>query len=608
MLTRKRHLTTAAAFLLATLAPLALLADEKPASKTAVDTAVEAEAEAAAKAEASAEASAEADTAAKAAAEAEAEAEAEAAAEAAAQAAQAAQEAAAQAAQEAARAAAAKQAEIERDRSATAVALNYCRAAFHRIRKHPTKDVMVQEQTQILNNLNLSGVADREVIQLYTAVLEEIHLVYVAEKERTIFETRHRREFHQRLFANALLFGSEVATAQFVGAVRTGANSWWDYRATEFKKENDTLKVEKVRLKTVVSKSSTFLDTLWQMARKKQIPDEWLIRGTDLDRLEAAMRLPKPRQRLRVLKRMERFMTHYPPYWYYVARTQQQIGQLFAALQTYDRMNEIAVGHFRNDELLATGLANQAMIQAHLGQPTAPLTAMKALDASLGCWQANLICARVLADTGQPDRAEDAILANLDTKLERHRSLVHLLSLYYRRGDLQKIASRLNDPAVCHDLPVSVLLRCASRLDPADVPDTVNRQLVSSLQVVPRRVFGADDIVITATGGWQLGEARLVLSLDGKTSNVRPTLTKHNGQIVATFSRVAEFGNPLVATTKPPVASLTLQYADTPRVRLVLGGDQAPVTDVQNNQQRGLRITSVQFDSLHLSLVADAGR
>ncbi len=595
MLTRKRHLTTGVAFLLATLAPLAIFADEKPASKTAVDTAAK---EVAAKEAAAKEAAAK-EAAAKEAAAKEAAAKEAAAKEAAAKAA---------AAKEAARAAAAKQAEIERDRSATAVALNYCRASFHRIRKHPTKDVMVQEQEQILNNLNLSGVADREVIQLYTAVLDEIHLVQVAEKERALFEARHRREFHQRLFANAMLFGSEVATAQFVGAVRTGANSWWDYRATEAKKENDTLKVEKIRLKTVVSKSSTFLDTLWQMARKKQIPDEWLIRGTDLDRLEAAMRLPKPRQRLRVLKRMERFMTHFPPYWYYVARTQQQIGQLFAALQTYDRMNEVAVGHFRKDELLAAGLANQAMIQAHLGQPTAPLTARKALDASLGCWEANLICARILADSGQDDRAEDAILANLDTNLERHRSLVHLLSQYYRRGDLQKIAARLEDPAVCRDLPVSVLLRCASRLDPANVPDTVNRQLARSLQVMPSRAFGADDIVITATDGWQLAEARLVLSLDGKTSSVRPTLAKQNGRIVAIFARVAEFGNPLVAVTKPPVAVLTLEYADTPRVRLVLGNDQAQVADVQNSQQRGLRITSVKFDSLHLSLVADTGR
>ena len=511
-------------------------------------------------------------------------------------------------AQPAAKTPAQKQAEIERDRTATAVALNYCRASFHRIRKYPTKQVMLQEQKQILNNLNLSGVADREVILLYTAVIDEIHLVQIAEKERAAFESRHRREFQQRLFANALLFGSEVATGQFVGAVRTGANSWWDYRATEDKKESDVWKVEKIRMKTVVSKSSTFLDTLWQMARKKQIPDSWLIRGSDLDRLEVALHVKQPRQRLRVLKRMERFMTHFPPYWYYVARTQQQLGQLFAALKTYDRMTEIATGHFRNDELLAAGMANQAMIQAHLGQPTAPLTAIKALKHSSSCWEANLICARVLADSGRAALAEDAILSNLDTNLERHRSLVHLLSLYYRRGDLDKIATRLADPKVCRDLPVSVLLRCAARLDPKNVPATVNRQLAGSLKVIPRRVFGPDDIVVVAGPGWQLGEARIALALDGKTSSIRPRFSRQDTHVVATFSRVAEFGNPLSVAARPPKTTLTLEYPDTPRVRLVLGDDRPKVSTARPSGLPGLRITAIEFDTLHLSLVANAGR
>ena len=499
-----------------------------------------------------------------------------------------------------------KQAEIDRDRQATAVALNYCRASFHRIRKQPTKQVMLQEQTQILNNLNLSGIADREVIQLYTAVLDEIHSVQIAEKERLAFEARHRREFHRRLFANALLFGSEVATAQLVGAVRTGANSWWDYRAMEDQKENDIWKVEKIRMKTVVSKSSTFLDTLWQMARKKQIPDSWLIRGSDLDRLEVALRIRSPRQRLRVLKRMERFMTHYPPYWYYIGRTQQQLGQLFAAMKTYDRMTGIAAGHFRNDALLAAGIANQAMIQAHLGQPAAPLTALKALRMSSTCWEANLICARVLADTGRTAQAEEAILTNLDSSIERTRSLVHLLSLYYRTGNLDKIAKRLADPKVCRDLPVPVLLRCVARLDPGKVPATVNRQLAGSLKVMPRRQFGADDIVVVAGNGWQLNEARIGLSLNGRKITIRPKLTNRDQQVLATFVHVAEFGNPFALASKPPRTIVTLEYPDTPRVRLALGNNRPKVSGIGPENEPGLKITAIEFDTLHLSLVADA--
>jgi hypothetical protein len=77
---------------------------------------------------------------------------------------------------------------------------------------------------------------------------------------------------------------------------------------------------------------------------------------------------------------------------------------------------------------------------------------------------------------------------------------------------------------------------------------------------------------------------------------------------VATFSRVAEFGNPLSVAARPPKATLTLEYPDTPRVRLVLGDDRPKVSTARPSGLPGLRITAIEFDTLHLSLVANAGR
>src|SRR4029079_2383371 len=54
----------------------------------------------------------------------------------------------------------------------TAVALMYCRASCHRIRRCRSKRVLMEEQDKILNNLNLNQIADEEVVRLYTAVLD----------------------------------------------------------------------------------------------------------------------------------------------------------------------------------------------------------------------------------------------------------------------------------------------------------------------------------------------------------------------------------------------------------------------------------------------------
>ena len=62
----------------------------------------------------------------------------------------------------------------ETSRRNTAVTLNYCRAALHRIRRAPSKQVLLEEQQRILNNLDLNQIDDPEVISLYRSILDEI--------------------------------------------------------------------------------------------------------------------------------------------------------------------------------------------------------------------------------------------------------------------------------------------------------------------------------------------------------------------------------------------------------------------------------------------------
>ena len=271
-------------------------------------------------------------------------------------------------------------------RQQAAVALNYCRASFHRIRKYPSRRVLVEEREKILNNLNLSGIADEEVVRLYTAVLDEIGQVRIEDGERKFIQRQYRRTLGHQIFGSAVAFGAQLATSQYMAAVRTGARSWWDYRTLTWARDLDRWQIEKKRIGAVVNKSSHFLDTFWKMTRKKQIPDRWLVRNTDLDKLEAAMQEPDAQVRLRVLKRMEQFMECYPPYWYYVARTQQALGQLSSAAITYGRMQTLETGHFRKDEMLAAGLANRAMIQNYLGQADAAQTARTAIKHSTDAW------------------------------------------------------------------------------------------------------------------------------------------------------------------------------------------------------------------------------
>lgn len=496
----------------------------------------------------------------------------------------------------------------DEQRRSAAVALNYSRAALHRIRRNPSVRVLMEEQEKILNHLDLNGIADEEVLKLYSSVLDEISNVQIADRERVVLRERYTRAFQRDLGINTFEIAAQVATAQYVSAVRTGANSWWDHRNQSANHELDIWQVDKKQMTNVVDKSSQFLDVSWKMARAKKIPDRWLVRGDDLDKLEQAQKEVDPAVRLRILKRMEGFMECYPPYWYYVARTQQSLGQLFAASETYEKLVAIGDGHFRKDEMLAAGLANRSIIQAFLSQPSAAETAQRAMRFSAEAWEANLVCANVLQKSGRFEDAEDAILRNLDVNLEKRQSRAALLGLYYSSDNKVKMAMHLQDPDFVRDIPPQHLLLCAAKLGPKEVPAAVIDQLTTSLQGTPRLNIGRDDFVVAVSPSWQLQHADVSLQWDDRTFS-NPRLNAGRDSLLLSFDSIAEMGTLGGSGYDKHDVILTIKYPDSAPLKLVLKSktDEPKSHDVPNiplvtRRHPVYRVTSLEQNDFRLSL------
>jgi hypothetical protein len=439
----------------------------------------------------------------------------------------------------------------------TAVALNYCRASFHRIRRIQSKRVLIEEREKILNNLNLNGIGDEEVIKLYSAVLDEISQIDIAEREEAVIKEKYKKAVYRQLGQTTFFMAAQFATASMESMARTGVNSWLDYRDLRWTREFDQWKVEKNRIQAVVDKSSKFLDTFWKLAQKKNIPDRWLVRGNDLDNLAEAIAEENLNTRLRVLKRMEPFMECFPPYWYYLARTQQGLGKLYDAEKTYDKLADVAAGHFRKDDMLAASLANRAIIQEYLEQDGAEQSALEALSYSSAVWEANLMCAQVLERHKKIDEAEDAILRNLDVQLEVPRSATALLGLYYRQGRSKDIEKTLNNKDWLPQIPVISLVQASKKLSSGRLPPNLVDRLQQTIGVTVDRNFGADDLLLICDPIWQVNSAQVTISLpSGGGNSVNRQSTPHQqkneqrqqlatGETIIRFRGVTESGNPL---------------------------------------------------------------
>ena len=499
----------------------------------------------------------------------------------------------------------------------TAVALNYCRASFHRIRRIQSKRVLIEEKEKILNNLNLNGIGDEAVIKLYSAVLDEISQIDIAEREELAIKDKYKKAVYRQIGQTAFFMAAQFATASMESMARTGVNSWLDYRDLRWSREFDQWKVEKSRIQAVVDKSSKFLDTFWKLAQTKNIPDRWLVRGNDLDNLAKAIAEEDLDRRLRVLKRMEPFMECFPPYWYYVARTQQGLGKLYEAAKTYDKLADLAAGHFRKDDMLAASLANRAIIQEYLQQDGAERSALEALKYSSAVWEANLMCAQVLERHKLTDEAEDAILRNLDVKLEVPRSATALLGLYYRQNNAKKIAKVLNNDDWLEQLPMISLLQASKKLNGEELPPKLVSRIQQTIGVTVDRNFGADDLVLICDPIWQANQAQIAIRLPAQAkvvvSNAAATTKTAQRQLLATgetvirYRGITETGNPLQRRS----VSLTGTVAEfrygpktskLPVLKVVFG---PPVrrTDPQATWWPAASPASIQFGNTSIDLI-----
>lgn len=480
-------------------------------------------------------------------------------------------------------------------RVSTAVAMNYCSAAFYRIKKYPTPQVLKEERDKILNNLNLNEIDDEEVIRLYSGVLSEINGNELSKRERSILTDKHSQIQNEKIWSRVVEASANLATGNVVGLVNTGAGSWWDYRTLDWQRDLELWRIERSQMSGIYDKSSQFLNTFWKLGRKRQIPDNWLIREGELDRLEFAMQQPKLDARLRILKRLKDKMAYYPPCLYYLARTQQQMGQLYDATQTYKQLQELSEGHFRSDEMLAAGLANMAIIQEHLKDPNSVRTARSALQQSSEAWQVNLVCSRILSRHQKYEEAEDSVLRNLDVNLEKPQSTMGLLALYYHSNQKSKMLSRLKDPEVLALSPPPFLLQCASILDSQEIPGRLKYHLAQSIQARPElNYYGPDDLVITVNNQWQLERAKVMVAV-GEQRLRSPSVQNVNQNLVVRYKQAMEWGSPMRGNVQVSPVTMVLQYPDMPRLTLKMAPAQTQPQETIANKRFQLVVPKNQL-------------
>ena len=132
-------------------------------------------------------------------------------------------------------------------------------------------------------------------------------------------------------------------------------------------------------------------------------------------------------------------------YWYYVARTQQQLAKTAEAVQTFQRLTEMATatstGPYACQQHGQHGIDSGKSARSRGTPPQQPAR----LCIRLCNWESNLVCAWVLADTRSTVTRKIRISRTSMSSLKWEQSTVALVSLYYHSADKAKLKSLLDD-------------------------------------------------------------------------------------------------------------------------------------------------------------------
>ena len=269
--------------------------------------------------------------------------------------------------------------------------------------------------------------------------------------------------------------------------------------------------------------------------------------------------------------------------------------------------------------MLASSMANLALIQESQHDPEAPRTAARAFNYSTRNWESNLVCAWVLGRHAEYRDAEDLILCNMDEQLETEQSTVALVSLYFHSAEKAKLQALLDDEQIVRRIPIPGLLLCARLLGPEELPARASAYLASTLTAVPRMSGRMNAISVAAARGWKLNDAETTITDGSRTFQYAGHRAVEDGlELSYTPSLNSRTDGDLGKTLR-----MTLQYPATPAIRVVLSQDEQDDTTADDQRgagrfplfggglsgttrtrdgQRTYRVQEIEVDGLRLSL------
>lgn len=369
-------------------------------------------------------------------------------------------------------------AQISTSASHAITVMNTIHASLNRVLREKSRAVLESEYSGILNNISISEIEDKEIIDLISLIMDTYTKFRLDERERqrlrvnldkelentlhqAVLEERDRYSVEGSLSsvshliqigtAKLMLFkiagtgtgvGAAAGAASAAGAagisgtaltaaplVLTGtaiylaADAGLSYlrvqRAT--KRYQEALEATDWRLETDAIEEinrvhKAFLRTYWQILRRHEVSEDWRITQDQFNRMHDSIQISEVGARYRTITALESDLARFPAYWRFRAMSAYAAGNRDDALRSAQRYISINNHVLRRDPHLASAMQIKMLLTDYRNGQEDILSDLQVLLANSDKPEFRLFAAYRYAEAGRFDLAVRQLLGNIDAR------------------------------------------------------------------------------------------------------------------------------------------------------------------------------------------------
>jgi hypothetical protein len=256
--------------------------------------------------------------------------------------------------------------DVRNDNARNAVmALNYMHASLNKIITYNDKIILEDEYDNIINNLKLTDIEDRVIVDVITTLMDTLTDHKLSEMDKSQFQNEYDQKLDDSL-GNA--FSSVNADGytpfEMAGNVLLSLGSaYFEYQSIQdsVKKELDKSmwKLKKETIETLNSIRKDFLITYWEIMRRYDIHESWRITEEQFNNFVNILRVNDSDLKQRRLLRMAKELAIFPGFWYELSLIAHQNNDKSVENQAFKKYEELNDSLLRHNSHYSLMLANQ---------------------------------------------------------------------------------------------------------------------------------------------------------------------------------------------------------------------------------------------------------